>query len=104
MFAQANGFNLADGALKSGVEEGLHYLGINWYWSNDITAGHLFGGVRGLHKLGIMNSLHGRVFEDDFPAGASGSPLSGKYLEVRETIGHLVPTVHLPLLYDITVA
>lgn len=45
-FAQANGFNLADKALKSGVPNGYEFLGATHYVSNSNVAAHVFAGVK----------------------------------------------------------
>ena len=50
-FAQANGFNLADAALKSGIERGYHLLGADHYVSNSHAANHVMAGVT-RHRAG----------------------------------------------------
>ena len=50
-FTQANGFQEADKALKAGTVEGLHYLGVDHFWSNEHTANHVFAGVKKIERL-----------------------------------------------------
>ena len=103
-FVQANGFNTADQALKNGTVEGLHYLGVDHYWSNDHTSGHVFAGVKNVERLGILRGTYGRAHTIDFPAGDTNSFLSGRSFYSRIDIGHLTPTAHKGLVFDITVA
>ena len=103
-FVQANGFNVADMALKDGTVEGFKYMGVEHYWSNDHTANHLMAGVKKSHRLGVLKSLYGKMMTQDFPAGASGGMLSGTLFYSRVDIGHLVPTTLGTLVYDINVA
>lgn len=103
-FVQANGFSLADIALKDGTVEGFRYMGVDHYWSNDYTAGHIMAGVKKTHKLGVLRSLYGKMRSQDFPAGSSGGILSGTLFYSRVDIGHLVPTTQKPTLLDVNVA
>lgn len=106
-FVQANGFSTADQALKNGTVEGLHYLGVDHYWSNDHTANHVMAGVKKIQRLGILRGTYGQAHVIDFPAyvgsAGTGSFLSGKAFYSRIDIGHLIPTAHVGLLYDINV-
>lgn len=103
-FVQANGFTTADEALKNGTVEGLKYLNVYHYWSNDLTAGKLFGGVRKCQRLGILRGTYGRAHTIDFPAGDTNTYLSGQSFYSRVDIGHLTPTSLLPVLFNINVA
>ncbi len=103
-FVQANGFNTADKALKEGTVEGLHYLGVDHFWSNEHTANHLFAGVKKIQRLGILRGTFGRAHTIDFPAGDTNTYLSGRSFYSRVDIGHLTPTEHTPLVFDINVA
>jgi len=103
-FVQANGFNTADKALKEGTVEGLHYLGCDHYWSNDHTAEHLFAGVKKIERLGILRGTYGRAHTIDFPAADSNMFFSGQSFYSRVDIGHLTPTAHVGLIFDIQVA
>ena len=102
-FVQANGFNLADIALKEGTVEGFKYMGVEHYWSNDHTSGHLFAGVKKTQRLGVLRSLYGKMMTQDFPAGSSGGILSGTLFYSRVDIGHLTPTNWKPTVYDVNV-
>lgn len=103
-FTQANGTMTADKFLIEGTLEGLKYLGCYHYWSNDHTANHLFAGVRKVQRLGILRSLYGRAFTIDFPAGDTNTYLSGRSFYSRVDIGHLTPTAHAGLVFDVNVA
>lgn len=103
-FVQANGFNLADIALKEGTVEGFKYMGVEHYWSNDHTSGHLFAGVKKTQRLGVLRSLYGKMMTQDFPAGSSGGILSGTLFYSRVDIGHLTPTNWVSTVFDVNVA
>lgn len=103
-FVQANGFTTADQALKNGTVEGLRYLGVDHYWSNDHTAGHVFGGVKKIQRLGILRGTYGRAHTIDFPASSENNFLSGRSFYSRVDVGHLTPTAHAGLVFDINVA
>ena len=103
-FTQSNGTMTADEYLKNGTVEGLHYLGCDHYWSNEHAAGHVFAGVKKIQKLGILRGTYGRAHTIDFPAGDSNSYLSGRSFYSRVDIGHLTPTAHAGLVFDINVA
>jgi hypothetical protein len=103
-FVQANGFMTADQALKEGTVEGLRYLGADHYWSNDHTTGHVFAGVKNIQRLGILRGTYGKAHTIEFPAGDSNTYLSGVSFYSRVDIGHLTPTAHAGLVFDINVA
>ena len=103
-FVQANGFNTADQALKEGTVEGLRYLGADHYWSNEHTANHVFAGVKKIERLGILRGTYGKAHTIDFPAGDSNTYLSGRSFYSRVDIGHLTPTAHVGLVFDINVS
>lgn len=103
-FVQANGTSTADDALKNGTVEGLRYLGVDNYWSNDHTAGKLFASVKKVERLGILRGTYGRAHTIDFPAGDTNTFMSGKAFYSRIDIGHLSPTSTLGLEFNITVA
>jgi len=102
-FVQANGFMEADKALKEGTVEGLHYLGVDHYWSNEHTANHVFAGVKKIERIGILRGTFGRAHTIDFPAGDSNTYLSGRSFYSRVDIGHLTPTAHVGLVFDLNV-
>lgn len=103
-FMQANGFSTADAALKEGTVEGVHYLGCDHYWSNDHTANHVFAGVKKIERLGILRGTYGRAHTIEFPAADSNTFFSGTAFYSRVDIGHLTPTAHVGLVFDINVA
>lgn len=104
-FVQANGFATADQALKEGTVEGLHYLGVDHYWSNEHTANHVFAAVKNIQTLGILRGTYGKAHVIDFPGSdANASYLSGQSFYSRVDIGHLTPTAHAGLTFDVSVA
>lgn len=103
-FMQANGFNLADASLKNGGTIGVDYLGLYHYVSTAHASGHLFGGVRGVQKFGILKSTFGKTYVNEMPASSTAGSLSGTQIHTRLDYGLLVPTNLLPVIYDINVA
>ena len=101
-FAQANGFNLADKALKNGIENGYHFLGADHYVSNNHAANHVFCGVKKIFKVGILKATWGKRYESIDPSNTDG-PLSGTGLNTRADFGTLTPTKHNTILYDLNV-
>jgi len=101
--AQANGFNLADIALKNGIDEGYHYMGVDHLTSNSHTSGHLFGGIKGLMHLGILKDTYGQVVYDSEPATVSGV-LSAIAVISRIDWEFKVWELDSPVLFDITVS
>lgn len=102
-FTQSNGFQSADEALKNGTVEGLHYLGVDHYWSNDFAASHVMAGVKKAHKVGILRGTYGRAHTIDFPAGDSNTYLSGQSFYSRVDIGQLAPNTLVPVILDVNV-
>lgn len=103
-FVQANGFSTADQALKEGTVEGLRYLGVDHYWSNLHTAGHVFAGVKKIQRLGILRGTYGMAHTIDFPAADSNTFFSGQAFYSRVDIGHLTPAAHVGIVFDVNVA
>lgn len=107
-FVQANGFTTADQALKEGTVEGLRYLGVDHYWSNDHTANHVFAGVKKIQRVGILRGTYGRAHTIDFPGyvgtAGDGAFLSGRAFYSRVDIGLMTPTAHAGLVFDVNVA
>ena len=103
-FAQANGFESADMALKKGLAPQVQYMGATHYLSNDNAANHLFAGVKKLFRVGLLKSLEGRNFDIPFPAGSSGGNLSGITYYTRREEGVLTPTTFANILLDINIA
>ena len=100
-FAQANGFASADDALKNGLAPQVKYLGVTWYVSNDNVADHAFAGVRKIQRLGLLTGTFGRMHKFPGIAGTSGGIQSGIAYHTRVDLGHLTPTDHALLTYDI---
>ena len=103
-FVQANGFTTADAALKEGTVEGLHYLGVDHFWTNDNATNHIFAGVKKIQRLGILRGTFGRAHTIDFPAADSNTYLSGRSFYSRVDVGHLTPTAHVGIIFDVNVA
>lgn len=103
-FMQANGFNLADAALKNGGKVGIDYMGFNHYVSTSHATGHVMAGVRGVQKFGVLKSTYGKIFSADMPASSTAGSLSGTQIHSRLDYGLLVPTNLAPTIFDVNVA
>lgn len=97
-FAQANGFNLADTALKNGIPDAYFFLGAYHYVSNNHAAGHVFAGVRKIVKIGILRSTWGQIVITQDPNLQSGIGVIA-----RADYGLLVPAGLSSLVYDVNV-
>jgi hypothetical protein len=102
-FIQANGFMTADAALKEGTSEGIKYMNVDHYWTNDFTAGHVFGGVKKLQRIGILRGTYGRAHTIPFPAADSNTFFSGTAYYSRVDIGLLTPSAYTPVLLNVNV-
>lgn len=101
-FMQANGFNMADLALKTGGKIGVDYMGFTHYVSTQhATGGHTMAGVKGVQKLGLLKSTYGKTYVNEMPASSTAGSLSGTQIHTRADYGLLVPTNLLPVLYDV---
>lgn len=98
-FAQANGFNLADAALKNGIDRGYYLLGAYHYVSNSHTANHVMAGVRKVHKIGVLRTTWGKLVVNQDPLAQSGTGLVS-----RADFGVKTPTGLKPIIYDINVS
>ena len=98
-YAQANGFNLADAALKTGIDSGFFFLGVHHYISNSHAANHLFAGVRKIFKIGILRDTWGKIFINPDP-----NEQSGVGLVARADYGILAPAGLTTILLDINVS
>jgi hypothetical protein len=98
-FAQANGFNLADKALKNGLKTGYHFMGVDHYVSNSHTSGHLFAGVKKVQQVGILKSTYGQIVVTQDPALQSGIGVIS-----RVDYGLNARAAHTGLLFDVNVA
>ena len=97
-FAQANGFNLADTALKNGIQDAFYFLGAYHYVSNSHSANHVMAGVRKIVKLGILRTTYGQIVVTQDPNLQSGTGIIS-----RVDYGTLVPTGLSTLVYDVNV-
>ena len=102
-FMQANGFNMADAALKNGGQIGIEYWGLNNYVSTLHTANHLFGGVRKVMKLGLLRSTFGKIYNVEHPASSTAGFLSGTEVYSRLDYGFKTQTNVAGLVFDINV-
>lgn len=104
-FMQANGFSFADAALRDGGKSmlGKDAMGLTHYMSTLHAAGHVFGGVKGVQKLGILKSTWGDLKVNEMPASSTAGSLSGTQIHTRVDYGLLIPTNLLPVIYDINV-
>ena len=105
-FCQANGFNLADTALKNGIQSGYHFMNVDHYLSNSHTANHLFAGVKKIMTLGILNSTYGKIKVLDDPASGVSTygPVSGKSVVSRVDYGINTPTGLKAAVFDVAVS
>lgn len=102
-YAQAQGYNTADDALKNGIKTGFKYMGVEHYSSNKHTSGHVFGGVKKVFHLGICKSTYGQVVIDEEPATADGA-VSGIGIVMRADFKFKAWNKTVPVLFDILVA
>lgn len=102
-FVQANGFNEADAALKQGTETGLRYMGVDHYFSNDLTANHVFAAVKKTANLGILRDTWGQVKIVQEPYADSG-PISGVGIISRADFVAAFWNNYDSLYFDVNVA
>ena len=95
-FAQANGFTLADKALKNGIKTGYHFMGVDHYVSNSHTDNHLCGGVKKVCQIGILKSTWGKVTQTVDPNMQSGVGVVS-----RADYGLNVKAAHGAIVFDI---
>ena len=98
-FMQANGFAVADEALRAGATQGVNYMGFTHYSSNLLVANHVYAGVKKLHTLGVLRDTYGQIVVVDDPGDVSGIGVVS-----RVDYGLLVPNNYLPVLLDVNVA
>lgn len=102
-FMQANGFNMADQALKQGGTIGIDYMGMYHYVGTQHHAGHVPAGVRKVQKFGILKSTYGKTYVAEMPASSTAGSLSGTQIHTRLDYGLLVQTNMAPVIFDINV-
>lgn len=103
-YAQANGFQLADKALKDGLVNGYYFMGFTHYVSNNNAANHLFAGIKGVFQLGLLRSTWGRMYRNEGAVAIDDGPASGVGQHMRIDYGFNAPAAHTTLLYDINIA
>lgn len=101
--AQANGYSVADGALKDGTNQGFRFMGVEHYSSNKLASGHLFGGVKKVLHLGICKSTYGKMNVIEDPV-VSGSQISGLGINSRVDFKFKAWSKVAPILFDVLVA
>lgn len=97
-FAQANGFNLADAALKNGLSRGYFLLGAYHYVSNEHTANHVLCGVRKIVQIGILRTTWGQIVITQDPNLQSGIGIIA-----RADFDVMTPDGYVTLVYDLNV-
>lgn len=102
-YAQAQGYNTADGALKDGTSQGFRYMGAEHYSSNKTTSGHLLAGVKNVLHLGICKSTYGKITVVDDPV-VSGGQISGIGINSRVDFKFKAWSKIVPVLFDVLVA
>ena len=105
-FMQANGYTFADEALKGGGKGmlGKETMGLFHYVSTSHTANHLFAGVRGVVKLGLLKSTYGKTYVTETPSSSTAGFLSGTAIHSRLDYGFKTPTNLAALAFDVNVA
>ncbi len=98
-FMQANGFVTADKALGGGAVQGVPYMGLTHYSSNQLTAGHLVAGVKKAYHMGILKDTYGQVMINDKDPGQ----VSGISIVSRVDYAGKCWNNVKPVLYNITV-
>lgn len=104
-FMQANGFAMADQALKDGGTIGVDYMGFTHYVSTQhASGGHTMAGVKKVQKFGILTSTYGKTYVNEMPSSSTAGSLSGTQIHTRMDYGLLVPTNLKPTLFDVNTA
>lgn len=99
----SQGFGSADDIIINGVKQGVKYLGVNNYYSNQMTAGHLLAGVNKALHLGICKSTYGQITEVEDPV-VSGGQISGIGINSRVDFKFKAWSRMAPILFDVLVA
>jgi len=103
-FMQANGFAVADTALRGQQGNpslgGVEYMGFTHYTSNLLTANHVIAGVKKAYKLYILPDTYGQIMiNDKDPGQVSGVSVVSR-VDFIEKLWNKVLTV----VYDVNVA
>lgn len=99
----SQGFGSADDIIINGVKQGVKYLGVENYYSNQMTSGHLLAGVKKALHLGICKSTYGDITVVDDPV-VSGAQISGIGINSRVDYKFKAWARMVPVLFDILVA
>lgn len=101
-----NGFNLADTALKNGIKNGYHFMGVDHYVSNSHTSGHIAAGVKKIMRLGILKSTYGqiKILQDPASGVTTYGPVSGIGVVSRVDYGVDTPAGLVLSLFDVNVS
>jgi len=99
----ATGFSAADDVIINGVKVGFKFHGVENYYSNFMTSGHLLGGVKKALHLGICKSTYGQIYEIEDPV-VSGGQISGIGINSRADFKFKAWSRMVPVLFDILVA
>ncbi len=69
---QANGFQMADAALRNGATQGIQYMGATHYSSGFLTATYCAAGVKKCTTVGILKDTYGQIVITQDPELRSG--------------------------------
>ena len=97
-YAQNNGYNTADNALKNGVDVAFSYLGAEHYVSNSLTSAHCHAGIKGIYQIGILKGTYGQKVVNQDPSATSGIGVVS-----RIDYGLNIPTGLTTILFDINI-
>lgn len=101
-FAQANGFSVADSALRGGAKSGFDFMGFTHYVSNSLTTEtstlHVIAGVKKLYHIGIYSGTYGQLVITEDPNLQSGIGIIS-----RVDYGVKAWTNTKPLLYNVQI-
>lgn len=103
-YMQANGYSFADEALRNPNKIGKETMGLYHYVSTSHTANHLFAGIRGVQKLGLLATTFGKVYNNEHPASSTAGFRSGTGIYGRLDYGLKVQTNVKPVVFDVNVA
>jgi len=103
-FCQANGYTMADVALKDGIRQGFVAMGVTHYSSNLLVANHVFAGVKKQHCVYILKDTWGQIMVDDKDPSDGSGPISGISVVSRADYAVKTWTKVAPVLLDVNVA
>jgi hypothetical protein len=103
-WARASGYTSADEIIVNGAKIGMRYLGVEHYVSQkhtSLSGYHVMGGVKKLHKVGLLNTTYGKVDLVPFPVSTGNLYSIG--VASRIDYGVKTPTNYAGLLFDMQV-